>query len=112
MGRPGRPRVGRLLGSGAMMRIRHWFFLVGVLLYVAGIGFVIAGARAARSAPAAEAAPATVPVASVKQIMKGIVAPAATTVFQSVSTTVSVKGIEEKQPQTDEEWEQVGNAAA
>jgi len=94
------------------MKTRHWFFAVGVALYVAGIGFVIAGARAARAAPVAEAAPQTVPVASVKQIMKGIVAPAATTVFNSVSTTVSVKGIEEKAPHTDDEWEQVGNAAA
>ena len=95
-----------------MMGTRHWFFLVGVFLYVAGIGFVIAGARAAREAPPVDAAPQTVPIASVKQIMKGIVAPAATTVFNSVSTTVSFKGTEEKAPHTDEEWEQVGNAAA
>jgi len=93
------------------MKIRHWFFLVGVLLYVAGIGFAIAGARAARLAPVVEA-PITIPVATVKQIMKGIVTPAARTVFESVSTTVSFKGIEEKQPRTDEEWEEVGNAAA
>ena len=26
------------------MKPRHWFFLVGLLLYVAGIGFAIAGA--------------------------------------------------------------------
>ena len=94
------------------MRIVHWLFVVSVALFVSGIGFVVAGARAAREAPAVEAAPVTTPVASVKQIMKGIVAPAATTVFNSVSTTVSVKGTEEKAPQTDEEWEQVGNSAA
>jgi hypothetical protein len=93
------------------MRIRHWFFLVGVLLFVAGIGFTIAGARAARLAPVVEA-PITTPVATVKQIMKGIVTPAAMVVFQSVSTTVSIRGIEEKQPRTDEEWEEVGNSAA
>jgi hypothetical protein len=93
------------------MRIRHWFFLVGVLLYVGGIGFAIAGARAARLAPAVEA-PVTIPVASVRQIMKGIVAPAATVVFNSVSTTVSVRGTEEKFPRTDAEWEEVGNSAA
>ena len=81
------------------MKIRHWFFLVGVLLFVAGIGFSIAGARAARLAPAVEA-PITTPVATVKQIMKGIVAPAATVVFNSVSTTVSIRGIEEKFPAT------------
>ena len=93
------------------MKTRHWFFLVGVLLYVAGIGFAIAGARAARLAPAVEA-PITSPVASVRQIMKGIVAPAATVVFNSVSTTVSIRGTEEKFPQNDAEWEDVGNSAA
>ena len=87
------------------MRSRHWFFLVGILLYLGGIAFVIAGARAARRVAPAEAAAATVtPVATVKQIMKGIVGPAATAVFNSVSTTVTSKGIEEKAPQTDEEW--------
>ncbi|MEO8256254.1 MAG: hypothetical protein ABI868_02810 [Acidobacteriota bacterium] len=93
------------------MRLRHWFFLVGVLLFVAGIGFSIAGARAARLAPAVEA-PIAVPVATVKQIMKGIVTPAATVVFNSVSTTVSFRGTEEKFPRDDAEWEEVGNSAA
>ena len=93
------------------MKLRHWFFLVGVLLFVAGIGFTIAGARAARLAPTVEA-PITTPVATVKQIMKGIVTPAAMTVFNSVSTTVSIRGIEEKAPRTDEEWEEVGTSAA
>ena len=36
----------------------------------------------------------------------------ATVVFNAVSTTVSAKGTEEKAPQTDEEWEAVGNSAA
>ena len=95
------------------MRTVHWLFVVGVALFVSGIGFVIAGARAARTAPAAETAAVTgTPVASVKQIMKGIVGPAATTVFESVSTTVSAKGTEEKAPRTEEEWEHVGTSAA
>jgi hypothetical protein len=95
------------------MGSRHWFFLVGILLYLGGIGFVIAGARTARRAPPPEAATATVtPVATVKQIMKGIVGPAATAIFNSVSTTVTSKGVEEKAPQTDEEWEALGNSAA
>jgi len=93
------------------MKPRHWFFLVGALLYVAGIGFAIAGARAARLAPAAEA-PIMIPVATVRQIMKGIVGPAATVIFDSVSTTVSFKGIDEKFPRNDAEWEEVGNSAA
>jgi hypothetical protein len=95
------------------MRPVHWLFVVSVALFVCGIGFVIAGARSARAAPAvSQVAVATKPVASVKQIMKGIVTPAAMVVFNSVSTTVSFKGIEEHAPHTDEEWEVVGNSAA
>jgi hypothetical protein len=95
------------------MKIVHWLFVVSVALFVCGIGFVIAGARAARQAPAVDTAAASlVPVASVKQIMKGITGPAANVVFNAVSTTVSVKGTEEKAPQTAEEWEAVGNSAA
>ena len=92
------------------MKTRHWFFLVGVLLFVAGIGFAIAGARAARLAPVVEA-PITTPVATVKQIMKGIVAPAANGRCSTRSARrSSFKGTEEKFPRTDEEWEAVGTA--
>ena len=95
------------------MQSRHWFFLVGVLLYLAGVGFVIAGARAARgAAPADVPVAAGTPIATVKQIMKGIVAPAATAVFNSVSSTVTATGVEEKAPATDAEWESLGNSAA
>ena len=52
------------------------------------------------------------PVASVKQIMDGIVAPAATAVFDSVGTIVDATGIHEKQPSTDAEWAAVGASAA
>ena len=94
------------------MRIVHWLFLVSVALFVSGIGFVIAGARTARAAPAVAAGPAPTPVASVKQIMKEIVGPSAKTVFDAVSTTVSFAGVEERQPRTDAEWEAVGSSAA
>lgn len=95
------------------MKIVHWLFVVSVALFVSGIGFVIASARTARQAPAPQPAAASLtPVASVKQIMKGIVGPAATVVFDSVSTTVSFKGTEERQPRSDAEWEAVGNSAA
>lgn len=94
------------------MRIVHWLFVLSVALFLCGIGFVVAGARAARAAPMIEAGPVLAPVATVKQIMKGIVGPAANVIFDSVSTTVSFKGIEEVAPRTDEEWERVGNNAA
>jgi len=93
------------------MRVVHWLFVVSVMLFVSGIGFLIANARAVQATPAVEA-PATTPVASVKQIMRGIVGPAATVVFNSVGTIVSMKGTEERRPRTDEEWEVVGNSAA
>jgi hypothetical protein len=97
-----------------VMRIVHWLCLVSMALFVSGIGFIVAGARTARQARGATStAPATfTPVATVKQIMKGIVDPAATVVFDAVSTTVSLTGTEEKAPESDEEWETVGNSAA
>ena len=95
------------------MRTIQWLFVVGVLLFITGIGFVIAGAREARSAgPAAETAPAAAPVASVKQIMAAITGPAAAAVYNSVGTVVSVDGIKETAPQNDAEWAALGNQAA
>src|SRR5262245_7394216 len=97
------------------MRTMTWWFLVSVLLFVSGIGFVIAAARTTRTAaaaPAAAAGPTTAPVATVKQLMTGIVAPASQAVWGSVSTLVSERGIEEKQPQTDQEWDAVAAGAA
>jgi len=97
------------------MRIIHGLFIVSTLLFVTGIGFVIAGARASREAPAAAASPAgpeLAPVASVRQIMRGIVVPAARMVFASVGSIVTAQGIEERAPKTDEEWDEVATNAA
>src|SRR5262245_5445917 len=44
------------------------------------------------------------PVATVADIMEGMVAPAADHVFSAVYTEVSEAGIKEIQPQDDEEW--------
>jgi hypothetical protein len=96
------------------MKIVHWLYVVSVALFVSGIGFVVVGARMARRTPGTTetAAIALTPVATVKQIMKGISGPAATIIFSAVSTTVTSTGTEEKAPHTDEEWEVVGNSAA
>jgi hypothetical protein len=98
------------------MRTVHWLFVVSVLLFISGIGFIIASARTRQggeTAAAPTAVTALPPVASVKQIMTGIVMPAAYVVFDSVSTIVDAKGVQENQPRTDEEWARVGaNAAA
>jgi hypothetical protein len=93
------------------MRIVNWFFVVSVALFVFGIGFVVTGARTSRHAAPIQPA-VTTPVASVKQIMNGIVSPASTVIFNAVSTTVTAKGVEDVAPRNDEEWAAVGNSAA
>ncbi len=44
--------------------------------------------------------------------MTGIVAPAATVVYESVATSITAKGIEETAPRNDEEWARVADSAA
>ena len=96
------------------MRTVHWLLVVSMALFIAGIGFILAAGRMRQTAPAVSAKPvvAVLPVASIKQIMNGIVAPGANAVFNAVSTTVSQKGIEEVFPRNDEEWAALGNSAA
>ena len=99
------------------MRAIHWLFVVSAALFVSGIGFVLAAERTARSAasvavPQATAARAAVPVATVKQVMDGVVAPSAMFIWDSVATTVSASGIEEKAPTTDDDWARVATNAA
>ena len=60
---------------------------------------------AATSTPAPASAIKT--VAGVQDIMNYMVDPAADFLWESVSTTETAEGIEEKQPRTDEEWREV-----
>jgi hypothetical protein len=93
----------------------YWLFAVSVALFISGIGFVIAAERTARStaAPAAAATVRAAPaVATVKQVMNGIVMPSAALIWDSVSTIVDASGVNEKVPRTDEEWAAVGTSAA
>lgn len=93
------------------MPLRYSLFAISALLFLASIGFVVLSARSSRHAPG-ESAVVLTPVASVRHIMRGIVDPAANTVFNAVSTTVTAAGTEEKAPRTPEEWEAVVNSAA
>jgi hypothetical protein len=98
-----------------MTRTLQWLFLVSVLLFISGIGFVIAAGRTVRAAPASASAATTTavpPVATVKQVMRGITMPAAATIWDSVSTIVDAKGVTENVPKNDEEWAVVGANAA
>src|SRR3954469_22159229 len=97
------------------MKTSNWLFLVSVLLFVSGVGFVIAAARTSRTATptaAADVGPALVPVASVKQIMNGIVDPAAQRIYMSVGTTSGPNGVQEFGPKKDDDWTKLGNDAA
>jgi hypothetical protein len=95
------------------MRTVYSLFVVSALLFISAIAFVVAGARtSAEQAPAAPVQPPPAPVASISQIMRAIAAPAATVIFESVSTTVSAAGVEEKQPRSDDEWADVASSAA
>jgi hypothetical protein len=98
-----------------MTRTLQWLFLVSVLLFVSGIGFVIAAGRTVRAAPASAGRAATTavsPIATVKQVMRGITMPAAATIWDSVSTIVDAKGVTENVPKNDAEWAVVGANAA
>ena len=89
--------------------------VISMVLFVSGIAFVIAAERTARSAAPAsapETAMAAPPVATVKQLMQGMVMPATAVIWDSVSTTVSAAGVEERMPRTDEEWAEVAANAA
>lgn len=61
----------------------------------------------AKQKPEAEYRPTT----TIKDLMDGVVDPAADTIWNSVATTITIKGKEEKAPHTDEEWVTVRQSA-
>ena len=90
----------------------QWLFLVSAALFIGGIAFIIAGARNGRPSGALrDDVPAPVAVASMKQLMNGIVLPNATVIYDSVGAVVTTT-VEEWAPKNDKEWEAVGNSAA
>jgi hypothetical protein len=89
------------------MRTIHWLYLLTIVMFVASVGLFVAGAGTS-----ARIAQDAAPVASIKQIMNGIVLPASTAVFSSVASIETSKGIEERAPRTEQEWAAVGSSAA
>jgi len=94
------------------MRTVQWLLVVSAALFISGIGFVIASARTARTTTPVAEALVTTPVASIKQIMNGIVMPDAYVIYEAVGTKSSAAGVEEIAPRNDEEWAKVANSAA
>ena len=93
------------------LRLGQWMLLVAAALFVCSIALVIAAVRTARNQPDRPAVE-TRAFASVLQIMHGIVIPASTVVYDAVSTTVTVDGIEEVAPANADEWALVAAHAA
>ena len=87
------------------MRTIYGLLVVSLLMFLSGIAFIVLAAKDAGKVPAAP------PVASVKQMMQGVIIPASATVYNSVSTTITEKGTDEVFPRNDQEWENVGSSA-
>jgi hypothetical protein len=51
------------------------------------------------------------PVASIQDLMKGQIEPAAVFIWEAVSTTTTLEGTEERRPQSIEEWQALRNEA-
>ncbi len=51
------------------------------------------------------------PVATVDELMDGTITPAAEIFWESVSTTITADGVDEKYPRTNDEWEAVWGGA-
>lgn len=100
----------------APVRGQQGLFLVSAALFIAGIAFLVVGARARPLTAGAEAAvrpePAIVPAASVKQIMNAIVMPNATAVYDAVGSSVTAAGVVEIAPDSEEKWAAVVASAA
>jgi hypothetical protein len=78
-----------------------------------GIVFMsfVAACQSTPAAPAPAAAPEFKPDVTIREIMQSMVAPKADTIWNAVSTSVTSKGIEEKAPKTDEEWQAIRHDA-
>jgi len=99
--------------AGSRASLVQRLFLVSVALFISGIAFIVAGARAARVNPPAHAdLPAAPPVATIKQLMNAIVLPNANVIYNAVGTTIDGTKVDETVPKNDKEWAAVGDSAA
>lgn len=94
---PAWSRVSTGLSENRTRRLRLVTVLVSLLVCVS----------CAKQKPEAEYRPTT----TIRDLMDGVVDPAADTIWNSVGTTISKEGTDEKAPHTDEEWGTVRNGA-
>ena len=84
------------------MRPRPFHWLAG-----AGVSLLIAAA----CSPARTDATPFMVTATIKDLMDSEVDPSADYLWESVATTVTRAGIDERQPRTDEDWKMVRRSA-
>jgi hypothetical protein len=82
-------------------------FSLGVLALAACQKSEVAAVPAA---PAAPASPFAI-TASIQELMDAVIDPAADALWDSVGTTVTLKGTDTRQPRSDEEWQEVRRRA-
>jgi cytochrome c556 len=88
--------------------------LLGATIWIASCS-PSATPAAARQEQAAQVAQPTQQqyrlTATIQDLMDGIIDPSADTLWDSVAYIASTKGVEDRQPRTDEEWKAVRNSA-
>jgi hypothetical protein len=79
-----------------------------ILIFAACAAMALAGCSASKpSDPPAPAQSLYTPTSTIKDIMDSMVDPNADLLWGAVSTTITAKGSEVKEPQTDEDWKEV-----
>jgi len=76
-----------------------------LLVLITGVVGVLSGCKS--QAPPIDYAP----MGTLRDVMNGVVDPSADFLWNSVSTVVTAKGTERKEPRTDEDWKQAHNHA-
>jgi hypothetical protein len=77
------------------------------LLLIAPLLALLAACQPAVPVASASPAPAIQPVASIQEVMQAFIDPSADAIWEAVSTTITLKGVEEKRPQNEAEWQAV-----
>jgi len=83
------------------MRRLHWVMVAGLVTLVA------AACSSSKPAEVKDTASAFRLTGSIKDIMDSVVDPSADVLWDSVATTISRAGTDEKMPRTDEDWKVV-----
>src|ERR671922_83997 len=83
--------------------------VAAAVVLVVAVGIV--ACRRGQSDVSAREMPEYTPTATIKDLMQGIVDPAADDVWLSVTTVMSGAGVVETMPKTDEDWAKVRHGA-